>query len=296
MPGHVPVSIVHLDNAASIQNDAILLWSASHEWGRGVTTQVQITHDIDHLGVSDHHRDFIVPRFLVLHTIGFFRRNISFREYLRVLSEITRSVVSSEYDTWDCLDEWLALERRYDVRSTWFVACRPGRGIAYSLENAKKAVKRLRENGCIIGLHSQCRDNPAGLPEEKKLFEDLYGITGSYPLRMHYLARSDRDLAPYVDSFEYDSSVMTEEQFSSPGKFQRPLNIMDGEYCCPVKQNLTFAESQRRTRDILGRAAAKDRTVVVDFHQRSLSHSLPRYREYIHWFYEELRRSKCILV
>ena len=246
-----------------------------------------ITHDIDHLGIKDHCRDMAIPKFVVLNLAGLLRRALSVREFFTVLREIVRSLCGTGYDSWLCLDRWLDLEKKADVKSDWFVVCRKGRGISYEVQKARPVVEKLIGQGFTVGLHSQCRDSVEELPREVEEFRQAYGIERPIPVRMHYLAEKASDLDSYRELFTYDSSIFDEQAFSTDTDFNRPINIMDTFFFCPIRREcLTLEQAQARTRTILSMAEEQGRNVVVDFHQRSLSPCFPRYREYILWFYE----------
>jgi len=249
---------------------------------------IHITHDVDHVGMKDHYRDLAFPKFFVLNLIGLVKRTLSAREFLLILSEMAKSAFLKDHDAWTCIEEWIALEAAHGVRSTWFAACRPRLGLSYTPARSVPVVRRLVEAGYNVGLHSQCREDPAGMPDELAEFRRVYGISEPVPLRMHFLAKSAADVLPHKELFTFDSSVYDETAFSAPDDFQKPINIMDTFFFCPLDRVLSLREAQQRTEDLVAAARSQDRTLVVDFHQRSLSRTLPRYREYILWFYEQV--------
>jgi hypothetical protein len=247
---------------------------------------------MDHTGLKDHYRDQAVPRFALLNLIGLCRRAQSVTETARTAREVVRSLVSQRYDSWRCVEQWMALETERGIRSTWFVACRPGRGIAYTPVRARSVVEVLVRHGCTVGLHSQCRDNPDGLPAELAEFRAAYGIAGPVPLRMHYMIPDATPLRRFADLFTYDSSDFGEDRFAASDEFERPVNIMDTYFFCPIRRMLTFAEARERTCRLIEAARRQGRQITFDLHHRSLSPTLPRYREYILWLYDELPRCR----
>ncbi|MBM4147873.1 MAG: hypothetical protein FJ224_02350 [Lentisphaerae bacterium] len=255
--------------------------------------RIEITHDVDHLGFRDHIADGGLVRFAGLCCIGLARRSLSPREWLRAMFLMSRSALGGR-DAWFCVPEWLEREKALGIRSTWFVACRRGRGIAYTPARARQVVDMLKKAGCAIGLHSQCRDDPAGLAVELAEFREVYGIEGPVPLRMHYLAGAGFDPVACSGLFLFDSSILASDRFFGDGDFERPVNIMDGEFVDAVKNRAPAArmmESARlETARIFAEAARQGLGVTVDLHQRSLSPTLPRYREYALWVLEETKR------
>jgi len=249
---------------------------------------IVLTHDIDHLGIKDHCRDLVIPKFVILNLIALSKRTMSFREFGICLREVVGSVAIPRYDTWSRLDEWMRMEARYGIRSTWFVACLRGRGIGYTVERAQPVVRRLLDEGHRVGLHSQHAADTARLLGELDMFRAAFGIEGRIPLRMHYLAQDGSSLAAYRDIFSYDSSTYSEDRFARDGDFDRPINIMDTFLCSPVAQNLNLPKAKAKTIQILKKAEVEGGDVMIDLHQRSLSPSLPRYREYILWLYRHI--------
>ncbi len=250
---------------------------------------VAITHDVDHLGVKDHYFDLSLLRATVLTFMGLFRKSASLSECMAFVRLVTGSLVKPGFDSWNCLDEWMALERNAGVSSTWFVACERGRGLAYRALKAAPAVDLLKRNGCAVGLHSQSRDCAQDLRAELEHFRRVFAIAGAerVPLRMHYLARCREDVAGLEQLFSFDSSIYDEQRFSCPDDYERPINIMDTYFFSPVHLNLPLAEAQKRTVRLIEEAGEQGKTVVIDLHQRHLSPCFPRYREYILWLYQQ---------
>ena len=244
-----------------------------------------VTHDLDNLGVKDHYFDLRIIRALGLNVIGLAKRNVSLRECFTIFGETCRSFLLPGYDSWYCLDEWLALEAEKDITSTWFVACSKGLGVSYSKARAAEAVEQILQAGHAVGLHSQVRDNLDALPGELEIFRKAYSITGPVPVRFHYLLKPGDSIEKYRDLIAYSSSTYNEETFSTSEDFERPIDIMDTYFFSPINQNLTLEQAKTRTREILDAARKENKNMIVDLHQRSLSKCFPRYREYILWFY-----------
>lgn len=252
---------------------------------------MHMTHDIDHLGIKDHYLDGSIIRFACYRAYGVMRGRVSLRTFSVVMGEMLKSLTLPHYDSWDCLDEWLALEDASGIRSAWFVACRPGRGISYSTRKARVVVDRLRRHGCIVGLHSQCRDRLDLLPQELEEFSSVYNVPLPVPVRMHYLACSPghtERMRACRDIVSYDSSVLDGTRLSSQRDFERPINIMEGNLFSPLHKQSTMTDAKQKTLRLLRVAKEQRRDVVLDFHQRSLSRCLPIEREYILWLYERM--------
>jgi len=235
---------------------------------------IEITHDVDHLGVADHLHDLALPRFLTYQAIKVARGLISFREFAVATREIIRSAVSRDYDTWENFEEWIALHRQAGVPGTWFFACRPGLGMTYGAKAARPYLERLRKEGHQIGLHSQCRDDLGGLRKEMDEFCDAYGLLPPLPVRMHYLAKApdhEDQMQAYRDIVTYDSSIFHASQTAARGDFIRPINVMDGYREIGGTRPFDPLHAKSEVLALCRHATKTGHWVMLDFHQRVLS-------------------------
>jgi len=245
---------------------------------------IEITHDVDHLGMKDHLRDLALPRFLAYQAIKLARGLISFDEFATSVREVVSSVIHPVYDSWQNFDEWIALHRRAGVSGTWFFACRPGLGISYVASRARPFVTRLREEGHQIGLHSQCREDLGGLRTELDEFCEAYDAVLPLPVRMHYLAKSPdhvERMQAYRDIVTYDSSIYDASQTTARTEFIRPINIMDGHQQLTDKRFFDVQLAKVETLALSQLASETGHWVMLDLHQRVLSPCFARHRAYM---------------
>src|SRR5262245_48118128 len=181
-----------------------------------------LTHDVDHLTVTEHARDLIVPKFVARATIELARRTISPSEYGRRLGGLLRN-------RWECLEETIAFDRAAGIPPTFFVGMANGLGLAYSQRQAAETVTRLRESGCDVGVHGIAYDDAAAIERERQVFADAAGVEPS-GIRMHYLRWGLRTPALLADAgYRFDSTdVAMRPPYQVGTMWEFPVQVMDG--------------------------------------------------------------------
>ncbi|MDQ7087529.1 MAG: hypothetical protein Q9Q13_06580, partial [Acidobacteriota bacterium] len=190
-------------------------------------------------------------------------------------------------DPWDVLESLLEAERRAGVRSTWFIAVRPGLGINYRPPAIRAAVARLQAAGQEVGLHGQSSTDAEGLAGEVRELAAIGGrpVRG---LRMHYL-RLRREVLDGMEAagLEYDSTVMDRgnlapDQHPLPGPrrlrgklLEIPLHVMDSTLFSVTGLGLDLAGARDYVRRLGDRAAELGRVVTLNLHPNSYSSQDP---------------------
>lgn len=250
---------------------------------------VWITHDIDHIRVREHYlRDLFLFRAMVVSGLELIKGRKSICEHARFKLGLFNP------NSWYCFDEWIKLEKKHKIPSTWFFAVNRGRSLSYNLKEIEPVVKLLKKNGFDLGLHGQAVNDEKEIRREYELFNK---IAGENPkgIRMHYLRMTKETLAQISELYVYDSSLMV-DKLEPPKKslhlVEVPIHIMDTYLFSPLKGNMTLKQAQEQTLKMLKQAKRKKTVLVFDIHPHHLSPMFPRYRDYIYWLYDHLKEEK----
>jgi len=273
----------------------------------GTRCGVCLSHDVDHLGLREH----LVDGFLLRYVVNVARQNLLRRRPrpLRWLDGwLGILLAAAGRDRWDVTGELLAAERRAGLPSTWFVAVRRGRGIAYDLAAVRRLLGRLDDAERDVGLHGQAHMDGAALADEVATLRELAGrpITG---LRMHYLTLSRGVLDGMQRAgLVYDSTVMDRSRLDPDrhplagprmmreGVIEIPLHVMDSTLFSVTGLGLAAGEAIEYTRRLIARAAERGAVVVVNLHPNHYSRQSPEIRTWYDWLLAELSGRSDVFV
>ncbi|MBK9283707.1 MAG: hypothetical protein IPM51_05235 [Sphingobacteriaceae bacterium] len=250
---------------------------------------VIISHDIDHITVSEHFfRDTIIPKYLVRMQIELLSGKISFREYILRWSDFFKN-------KWQNIDELITFNNINGVPSSFFVAVSKGVGLNYSNEHAIAWIEQILSRDCELGIHGIAYDNIEEIKKEFELFKQLSGLS-SFGIRMHYVRKTEEtfkllDQCGYI----YDS---TTHEFKNPYKigemWEFPIQIMDGWVIENGKrwQSVSFEKAQEITLKIIDKAHKHNLEFLsIDFHDRYFSHSYNTWLKWYMWLIEYLKQN-----
>jgi hypothetical protein len=250
---------------------------------------VWITHDIDHIRMREHYfRDIFLFRLLGVSAIEVLKGRRSIWSLCKLKWSLFRP------NTWDHFDEWIILEKKHGIRSTWFFAVNRGSSLSYTNEEIKPVAHKLKDEGFDLGLHGQ---HHTGEKEIRREYELFHKIIGTHPegIRMHYLRISKKSFFELTDLYIYDSSLFV-RHLEQPKKtlhmLEIPLHIMDTYLFSPFYNNFTLEEAKKYTEKMLKEAKKKKRLVVFDIHPHHLDKNFPRQREWILWLYDYIGKDK----
>ncbi|MFH1915995.1 MAG: hypothetical protein ABIJ21_01910 [Nanoarchaeota archaeon] len=253
------------------------------------TWGVWITHDIDHIQVKEHYfRDLFLFRLLGVSAIEVFKGRRSFWSMTRLKLSLFNP------HTWNHFDEWIKLEKKHKIPSTWFFAVNRGKSISYTVDEIAPIARTLKEEGFDLGLHGQHHSDEKEIRQEHAIFER---ITGESPsgIRMHYLHITKETFHILSDIYVYDSSVYV-KKLERPKKtinmLEIPIHIMDTYLFSPFYANMTLKQAKQHTTRLLNQAKKKKALLVVDIHPHHLDKAFPRQREWILWLYETISEDK----
>lgn len=245
--------------------------------------KIIVSHDVDHLSVTEHFfKDLIIPKQIIRTHIELFTGRISFTEYGLRWLELFQGKMQN-------ILELHAFNKQQHIPSTWFFATSNGTGLSYSHHKTKPFIEHLINNGAFVELHGICRDEKLTMLDEKKHLEILKQapVRG---IRMHYLKKNNNTLNLLSEcGYAYDSSVY---EFINPYKIGKmwefPIHIMDGYVMENFKkyQSRSLAEAMEVTVKTIERAInEKIKYFVIDFHDRYFT---PKFRTWMEWYIQTI--------
>jgi len=128
--------------------------------------KVIVSHDVDHITVSEHNRDLILPKFIVRSFIEKFLGHISFSEFGCRFKDILKN-------KWQNLDEIAKFDVENELHSTFFFGVNSGVGLSYSLKDAECWIKRILAKGCDVGVHGISFESCDNIKKEYEAFKSL---------------------------------------------------------------------------------------------------------------------------
>ncbi|HQQ94614.1 MAG TPA: hypothetical protein PLQ93_08680 [Bacteroidia bacterium] len=249
-----------------------------------------ISHDIDHLSVSEHLlRDMIVPKHLVRNHIELFLGKISAPEYLGRWKELGQN-------KWQNILELIRFNAAHAIPSQFFIAVNKGIGLNYPLAAAGQWIELLRSQHCELGLHGIAYNRPEDIKEEYDRFQALSKL-GKFGIRMHYV-RQDRNTFRMLEQcgYAFDS---TEHAFKNPYQigemWEFPIQIMDGWIIENHKgwQDRSLKEAREHTLALIAQARNKNLEYLnIVFHDRYFSSSYRTWMDWYTWLVEYLQEQQ----
>lgn len=188
--------------------------------------KIIISHDVDHLYVSDHFCDLIFPKLWLRSSLYLLRGKINIRTWIFRLLSIFDSKLHR-------IPELIEFENKNQFHSTFFFGMDNILGMSYKQHKALPWIKYVNENGNETGVHGVSFDDPEKISKERSDFSKLTGKK-SFGIRMHYVRFSRNTFNFLSDAgYLYDTSEFNKEKFeiASPYRvgnmWEFPLHIMD---------------------------------------------------------------------
>jgi len=182
--------------------------------------KVIVSHDVDHLTVSEHFTDLIIPKFIVRMNIELAIGRISTKEvYLR-----WKNLFKNK---WNNINELISFNLKYDIPGTFFVGVNNGLGLNYGINQSEKYIKLILKNGFDCGIHGISTESEA-IFSELKTFREISGLT-EFGIRMHYLRNNDEILTRLSNAgYIFDSTDYGLKKHYKIGEmYEFPLHIME---------------------------------------------------------------------
>lgn len=186
----------------------------------------------------------------------------------------------------------MAFDQRQGIPATFFVGVSKGKGLSYSVANARTWIIHLLHNGFDVGVHGIAYDNFELMQREYRTFKAISGLD-MFGIRMHYL-RKNADTLQILEKIGYlfDSSVYEITGPKTIGQtWEFPLHIMDTRILYQgMTQPVSFAEARRRTTGIIQQVMALNLPyLTVLFHDHYYCDSYPLWQDWYEWLIKYLK-------
>lgn len=184
--------------------------------------KIIISHDIDHLNVSEHFTDLILVKFIARAKIELFLGKISLKEFFIRMGNLFSN-------RWNRVEELIEFNKQNDIPSTFFIGVNNGVGLNYPLSKAQKMIKFIQAKGVDIGVHGIEYDNLDKIKFEFERFSKIIGHN-NFGIRMHYLRQNDKTFEYLSDAgYKFDCSKIENGGSSKINNmYEFPVHIMDG--------------------------------------------------------------------
>lgn len=271
---------------------------------------IVLTHDVDHLRLRDYplfsRYTLSFTKNAVFNNISrLFKGDIGLGTYIKSklsgfsVPLVKLGIIRDPLEK--CFNRILAIEKQYDVRSTFYFIpyknragfdeqgnpAKPNRGCHYDVTRHAETLKDLEDNGWEVGIHGI--DAHLGVQqaqEELAVFQKLLPHKEKWGMRMHWLYQPP-DLWKNLKraGFYYDATYGTNDEagfidhhyipFEKDGLPVVPLTIQDGTLMAKWRKRLSVSQAWLEIRTILETARKNNAVVTVLWHNASFGP--PRY-------------------
>ncbi len=225
--------------------------------------KVIISHDVDHIDVSDHiFKDLILEKMFVRSILQILSGRISWRTCLHRMTMIFRRRMNR-------IAEVMNYDKQNGIPSTFFFGMANGLGMSYSQEKAASYIEMVKSNGFDVGVHGVDYMSLDKICEEHDAFKVKSGLD-AFGVRNHYV-RFDNETFSKMNKagylFDTTHFNKTKTELINPYKvgdmWEFPLHVMDGYVC----EQGRLTEGLERTYRIIDEAEEKGITyLTILFH------------------------------
>ena len=249
--------------------------------------KVIISHDVDHIDVSDHVvKDLILEKMFIRSIIQIFTGQISLKTFFHRVTMIFRQRMNR-------IEEVMEFDRQNDIPSTFFFGMANGLGMSYSREKAEIYIKKVIEKGFDVGVHGVDYMEQENICREHDAFKNISGMN-AFGIRNHYVRFNDEtfskmDRAGYFYDTTYFNKQKTEliNPYKVGNMWEFPLHIMDG-YICEQGRLTEGLDNTYKTIDEAEKCGIKYLTVL--FHDYQFDNDFdPQLRE---WYIKTIEYCK----
>lgn len=252
--------------------------------------KVILSHDVDNLTASEHKKDLIVIKMIIRGFLEFFLMRIDFKT---LKSRITL-ILSNNFTN---IKELVALDKKFNTKSTYFFATSNDNTLAYKAESAIPHVKYVKDNGLNVGIHGIAFDNINDMKNEYNKYVTIHNIN-DIGIRMHYLRSNEntlsfmKEVGYLFDTTEY-SKDLKQPYIDKSGIIEIPFHIMDS-YLFQVNglQKYNFEYAINFTKNIIDANINKDIILNINFHQEYFSNGWKDWKDWYIWLVEYCSNQK----
>ncbi|TCN62207.1 polysaccharide deacetylase family protein [Acetobacteroides hydrogenigenes] len=247
--------------------------------------KVIVSHDIDHLSVTDHFKDLILPKFLIRNFIELITGHLSKKEFFDRFFKLF-------LNKWQNIKEIHAFNLKNGVKETFFIGVNNGKGLSYSFKKARKWIEFFHENKIQVGVHGINYRNYEDITIEFEKFKSIIKDV-DFGIRMHYLRTNESTFKNLsAVGYMYDSSLMMiKDVYKIGNMYEFPLHIMDGVVCGNRKfSDVSIEEAKLRTINIIQKAKEEQvQYLTVLFHDRYFDDSFSLWKDWYIWLIKFLK-------
>ncbi len=247
--------------------------------------KVIVSHDVDHLYVSEHLKDLIIPKHIIRSVIDIRNGVIDWRElYLRV-----KELLGNK---WHNISEVMEFDFTKSIPSTFFIGVSNGLGLSYNLHHAEEWIKKIDKAGFDVGVHGIAYSDFLEMEKEYDTMKSILGRS-DFGIRMHYL-RTDSDTVNKLSrlGYKFDSSETDRLHSYKVGNMSEyPLHIMDGRMMLSDKKWQTDdldAIKSKTINKIKEMRARNVKYMTLLFHDRYFNKTFSAWKDWYEYTIEYL--------
>lgn len=189
--------------------------------------KVIVSHDVDHLSVSEHWKDLFFPKMWVRSFLELLRGQIGLKVFWHRLFSVFDKRIHR-------IPELCRFDQQNGVRATYFFGMSHALGMVYKQPKALPWINFVKERGYDAGVHGCDYIHQDAI---KKEHDDFSRLTGddSFGIRNHYVRYDDDTFNKMSQAgYLFDTSEFNkvEPTYKKPYKvgtmWEFPLAIMDG--------------------------------------------------------------------
>lgn len=251
--------------------------------------KIIISHDIDHITVSEHFKDLFLPKYFARNTLELINRAITISEYVHRIIII----FSNKFNN---IEELVNFDKSLFLDSTFFLAVNNALSLSYSIIKAEEWAVFLKDKGIRTGIHGINYDTLIGITLEKQIFHELTR-QNNFGIRMHYLRLNEETLLNLDKSgYKFDSTVLS---FGNPYKIEQmwefPVCLMDSSLFYGNSNYQTKTLDQIKNESIMNilkaeEAGLKYYTIVT--HDFYFSDAFKKWKEWYFWLIDYLKNNE----
>jgi hypothetical protein len=252
--------------------------------------KIIISHDIDHLTVSEHlFKDLIIPKAIARYHIELITGKISMKEFFMRFGDI----ISNKWNNIDALHKY---NQSKNIPSSFFIGVRNGLGLSYAAAASKFWIDKMHKHNCEVNIHGIAFESAIDIEQEHDEFK-AFSLKQKNGIRMHYVRLQEDTLQNLANAgYYFDSS---EFAFKNPYKvnsmWEFPFQIMDGWIIENGKrwQTRTLQQSKDDTLRLIEKAEQANLSHLgIIFHDRYFTKSFATWFDWYVWLTEYLSQNE----